>query len=91
MFDLVFMLQHYVLFRNPPNPESGYKKIEDDFSDDGGANDVGSMTPPPKVNDGDKSSPFSDEERPLLMSGKKKKKKKQLDKIKMTLMFWKTK
>jgi len=34
LFDLLFMLQHYVLFRNPlPDPPSGYTKIGDSGED----------------------------------------------------------
>ena len=28
-FDLVFMTQHYILYRHPPPPKDGYTKIED--------------------------------------------------------------
>ncbi len=85
MFDLLFMLQHYVLFRHPPNPDRGYKKIDNDLSDDGReGDDVGALIPPPKMNDGEKSPTISDEERPLLARKKKK------SKIKKALTFWKT-
>ena len=73
MFDLLFMFQHYVLFRNAREPVGGYTKIESSSNQDE-VDDT--MTPPPKVNDGDKmtsSGNLSDEERPLLKSGSKKK------------------
>ena len=28
-FDLLFMFQHYVLYRNPPKSEEGYMKIDE--------------------------------------------------------------
>ena len=71
LFDLLFMFQHYILFRNAPDPDKGsdgYRKIgvtsyhEDDEKKS-------------EVNDGDKGSTasLSDEERPLLLSNPKKK------------------
>lgn len=69
MFDLVFMLQHYVLFRHPPTSERGYKKIDSSDEDD-------TMTPPPtkpshEVIDSERLSP-SDEGRLSLVGGFKK-------------------
>ena len=71
MFDLVFMFQHYVLFRKATDPDksdTGYRKIgTTSYSEEDKKKS--------EVNDGDKTSSesLSDEERPLLRSGPKKK------------------
>ncbi len=59
MFDLLFMFQHYVLFRNAKDTDKGgYKKIEAPSSVQG---------------DGDvmESGNVSEEKRPLLIGGRK--------------------
>jgi hypothetical protein len=74
LFDLLFMFQHYVLFRNPREPDHGYKKIESSSNQE----EDDTMTPPPKVNYGDSpaaSGNLSDEERPLLKGDSMRKSK----------------
>ena len=76
VFDLFFMLQHYVLFRHPPL-DSEYTKIEDSSSHEEEVEVTAEKKKKRKVNDGEAQS-LSDEERPLLRSGPKKSKFKQL-------------
>ena len=71
LFDLIFMLQHYILFRHPPTKKSntGYKKIDESFNDR--KNEM--------INEnGGSHSSLSDEGQPLLGAAPKKSKLKQL-------------
>ena len=57
MFDVIFMLQHYVLFRNSLDPDRDYTKIDHSSVHD-------------STDDVMERGRITDEDRPLLNSGK---------------------